>query len=59
MQQTTFCPLTNKTITYDDCFDISMVVEHLAPEWTINDDVKPDDIDSCREACLSCEMHPR
>lgn len=54
------CPLTDKAVSSLDCFDISMVVEHQAPEWTIEDDVKPDIIDdACRKKCLKCKYHPK
>ena len=51
------CPLTGKKITVDDCFDICMVMEDSAPEWTILDEVKPEITDQNKMKCLRCEWH--
>ena len=59
MQNKFQCPLTGKEITDVECFDISMVVEGLAPEFTIEDRIKPTDIDKCREDCMACKNHPQ
>lgn len=57
MQDKYICPLTGKKITYKECFDISMVVEGLAPAFTIDEKVKPQNLDECKDACLACENH--
>jgi hypothetical protein len=59
MQDKFICPLTGKEITYEDCFDISMVVEDLAPEYTIDERIKPQNIDECKGRCMTCKKHPR
>lgn len=59
MQNNFICPITNKRITYHECFDISMVVEDLAPENTIDDNIKPFDIDKCKDECMKCPKHPK
>lgn len=59
MQNKIVCPLTGMEITYDECFDIAMVVEDLAPEFTIEARIKPTDIDKCRESCMACKNHPQ
>lgn len=59
MQDKVLCPLTGKEITDVECFDIAMVVEGLAPENTIEDRIKPANIDKCRGDCMACKNHPQ
>lgn len=58
-QDRVICPLTGKVITFDICFDISMVMEGLAPKYTIGDDEDLYDVDKHSEKCLACEHHPK
>lgn len=49
------CPLMNKEIENERCFDICMVAEGLAPERTAPEEaVKMPDF---KNICLECEMH--
>lgn len=50
-----YCPLMGETIDVGTCFDIHMVVEGEAPDWTAPEKaVKHEDRN---KICLSCEHH--
>lgn len=57
-QDKIICPLTGQAITYFKCFDISMVMEGMAPQYTIGEDADSYDVEKCSEKCLTCEYHP-
>ena len=59
MQDRFICPLTGKEISDIQCFDISMVIEGMAPEFTIDEEVAPDNIKACETQCMACKMHPQ
>ena len=59
MQDRFICPLTGKEVSYEQCFDISMVAEGLAPEYTIDKEVKPENIEQCAKRCIACKNHPQ
>lgn len=49
------CPLLSKEIDDGTCFDISMVAEKMAPEYTaLQEAVK---IPDYRNICLKCKNH--
>lgn len=50
-----YCPLYKKEIDVGNCFDISMVVDKLAPERIIPKEVR--NIDTYREICKTCQYH--
>lgn len=50
-----YCPLYQKKIDSCNCFDITMVVDKLAPERIISKEIK--DIDNYIEICKECEYH--
>lgn len=49
------CPLYQRKIEDTQCFDISMVVEKMAPERTIDKQVLS--IKNYREICIKCPNH--
>ena len=50
-----YCPLMEKAIDDGTCFDIHMVVEGEAPDWTAPEKaVKHKDRN---KSCLACENH--
>lgn len=58
MQENRFlCPLTNKSITSLECFDICMVMEEMAPVYTIDENVAPIITDETKKKCMECNYH--
>ena len=57
--KTVFCPVLQRQVNGDDCFDISMVAEKTTPDWFLPKDLKPEDFtDGKKEICLKCKYHP-
>lgn len=57
--KTVFCPVLQRQVNGDDCFDISMVAENTTPDRFLPKDLKPEDFtDSKKEICLKCKYHP-
>ena len=51
--KTVFCPVLQRQVNGDDCFDISMVAEKTTPDRFLPKDLKPEDFtDSKKEICL-------
>ena len=50
-----YCPLMEMEIDDGICFDIHMVVEDMAPDWTAPD--KAQSREDFKEVCLKCEYH--
>ena len=48
------CPLFNHSINDSVCFDICMVAEGMAPEWTVPKEAR---IPGFKETCLNCRLH--
>lgn len=50
------CPLLGENIDKWTCFDISMVAEGQAPDWSApKEAVTADDF---KAVCMKCEYHP-
>lgn len=49
------CPLYNKDIDDDICFDISLVAERFSPEVEVPEEVRK--IPNYKEICLNCPNH--
>lgn len=49
------CPLMDAAIDDGACFDIHMVVEDSAPDWTVPE--KAIKQENFKEICLECEHH--
>lgn len=58
MKKTVFCPLCQREVTGDECFDISMNAEGSTPDRFLPDDIKPEQVKSNAYICLKCEYHP-
>lgn len=58
MKNTVFCPLCQREVTGDECFDISMIAEGSTPDRFLPDDIKPEQVKSSVDTCLKCEYHP-
>ena len=57
--KTVFCPVLQRQVNGDDCFDISMVAEKTTPDRFLPKDLKPEDFtDDKKEICLKCKSHP-
>ena len=57
--KTVFCPVLQRQVNGDDCFDISMVAEKTTADRFLPKDLKPEDFtDSKKEICLKCKYHP-
>ena len=51
--KTVFCPVLQRQVNGDDCFDISMVAEKTTPDRFLPKDLKPEDFtDGKKEICL-------
>lgn len=50
-----YCPLYKKEIDSGNCFDISMVVDKLAPKRTISKEII--EIRNYSEICNNCQYH--
>lgn len=51
------CPLLKKKIGDEDCFDIQMCAEHMAPK-----DANPEKVKSIKDyeqICLNCKNHDK
>lgn len=57
-QKTVFCPLCEREVTGDECFDISMVAEGMTPDRFLPADVKPEQVKTNEITCLKCKYHP-
>lgn len=57
-QKTVFCPLCEREVTGDECFDISMVAEGTTPVRFLPADVKPEQVKSHEITCMKCKYHP-
>ena len=52
------CPILERTLTVNECFDISMVAEDSAPSWTLPDELQDAGLtEKQKEICLKCEYH--
>lgn len=49
------CPLLGREIEEEICFDITMVAERMAPEYTAP--MEATIIENYRNKCLECENH--
>lgn len=49
------CPLMEREITAGECFDIHMVVDGWAPEWTAP--TKATSVDGYVDICKNCIYH--
>lgn len=49
------CPLMEREISMDECFDIHMVVEGAAPVYTAPE--KATSVPNYREVCRNCRYH--
>lgn len=58
MKKTVFCPLCQREVTGDECFDISMNAEGSTPDRFLPDDIKPEQVKSNADTCLKCQYHP-
>ena len=57
--KTVFCPVLQRQVNGDDCFDISMVAEKTTPDRFLPKDLKPEDFtDDKKDICLKCKYHP-
>ena len=43
--KTVFCPICQRQVTGDECFDISMVAEGTTPDRFLPEDLKPEEFD--------------
>lgn len=60
VKKTVHCPLCQKQIDGDKCFDISMVAEGDSPERFLPKEIKADVFgESQRQMCLKCKYHPK
>lgn len=58
MKKTVFCPLCQREVTGDECFDISMNAEGSTPDRFLPGDIKPEQVKSNADTCLKCKYHP-
>ena len=57
---TVFCPVFQRQVDDDDCFDMSMVAEKTTPGRFLPKDLRPEDFtDDKKEICLKCKYHPQ
>ncbi len=54
MQKKILCPIINKEILFDECFDCAMVAEG-APKWTAKEELT--NIKNFEETCMNCPNH--
>lgn len=57
-QKTVFCPLCQREVTGDECFDISMTAEGMAPGRFLPADITPEQVKANENTCLKCKYHP-
>mgnify|MGYP006925686635 FL=1 len=55
MENKVMCPLMGEMIDDAVCFDIHMVVEDSAPNWTAPEKIVA--IQNYKEICLNCPNH--
>lgn len=55
MQEEIMCPIFKKTIDDALCYDIHMVTEGLAPDWTVPKRVLL--VPEYKEICMRCKNH--
>ena len=48
--KTVFCPVLQRQVNGDDCFDISMVAEKTTPDRFLPKDLKPEDFTDGKKA---------
>ena len=59
-KKTVHCPLCQKQIDGDKCFDISMVAEDNSPERFLPGEIKTESFrESQKQMCLKCKYHPK
>jgi len=51
-----FCPVANKEIDANDCFDAALVFEEMSPLSELPEYMKF--TDKNQEICLKCKYHP-
>lgn len=57
--KTVFCPICQRQVTGDECFDISMVAEGTTPDRFLPEDLKSEEFDDKKkETCIKCKYHP-
>lgn len=57
--KTVFCPVLQRQVDGDECFDLSMVAEGTTPDRFLPNGLNPEDFtDKKKEACLKCKYHP-
>ncbi len=57
--KTVFCPVLQRQVDGDECFDLSMVAEGTTPGRFLPNDLKPEDFtDDKKDTCLKCKYHP-
>lgn len=58
MKKTVFCPLCNREVTGDECFDIATVAEGTTPGRFLPDGITFEQVKANENTCLNCEYHP-
>lgn len=57
--ETVFCPICQRQVNGDDCFDISMVAEETTPIRFLPKYIKPEEFtDEKMDICIKCKYHP-
>lgn len=55
MKNRVLCPIINEYIAEMECFDVHMVSEGIAPEFTAPINITC--VNDYKETCLKCEKH--
>jgi hypothetical protein len=58
-KETVYCPISERQVTGDECYDVAMVAEGFTPERFLPEDVKPERVKKMNLICLSCKYHPK
>lgn len=58
MNKTVYCPVCERQVTGDECFDISMVAEETTPSRFLPEDITPEAVEKQKETCVKCKYHP-
>lgn len=54
-----YCPVCERQVNGDECFDISMVAEGTTPDRFLPADIPSEEFDEKKkEICLKCKYHP-
>ncbi|MGN1369649.1 MAG: hypothetical protein ACI4WX_12335 [Aristaeellaceae bacterium] len=49
------CPMLNRNINMNTCFDIHMLIDDGAPDWTVPQEVFS--VGNYKEICRACPYH--